>query len=337
MAVVCVWAFSANDLAFAGDQIVLRYADPSKAGTARTQAAEDTMKEIEKRTGGEVKHEIFWSGSLIKAKDAEKGVRAGTVDISESASIPYHPGLFKVWQFMQLPFIVGNDPYAVTLALNEMHDTNATLKDEFEKLGVKLVTFSSLTPSLIVSRKKIESAGDLDNIKIRALGPVGKWVKTIGGNPVSLPFYEISEALSRGIIDATQTYLYACDAYGFFESCKFQLMTPVGHIAVNYIMNPKTLAKMPPDIRKIYMDTWREFYPKRLVALAQKEDQKVIASGKKQGVDFYEITDAELSKWKAVAAPIYETYYQDMDKIDMDGKAIVDKYRSVYEKYAAGK
>ena len=56
------------------EQIVIKYADPSKPGTSRTRAAEETMLEIEKRTGGRVKHEFYWSQSLLKAKDIMKGL-----------------------------------------------------------------------------------------------------------------------------------------------------------------------------------------------------------------------------------------------------------------------
>ena len=41
--------------------IVLKYADTGAADVTRCRAAKDTMLEIEKKTGGRVKHEFYWS------------------------------------------------------------------------------------------------------------------------------------------------------------------------------------------------------------------------------------------------------------------------------------
>ena len=74
--------------------IILKYSDPSKEGTARTDATKETMLEIEKRTGGRVKHEFYWSESLVKAKDSLEAIKAGTCDLGGAPDVVYHPGPF---------------------------------------------------------------------------------------------------------------------------------------------------------------------------------------------------------------------------------------------------
>jgi TRAP-type C4-dicarboxylate transport system substrate-binding protein len=157
------------------DPIVIKYADPSKAGQARTRAAEETMLEIEKRSNGRIKHEFYWSESLLKAKDVLKGVQGGTCDAGDTTAIQYHPARFPVWQFIQIPFITGDDAYAVTSANNELYDVNAQLRQEFEKQGVVLLSTSSLTPTVILSTKSIQKQADFKGLRIRAIGGMAKW------------------------------------------------------------------------------------------------------------------------------------------------------------------
>ena len=122
--------------------IILKYSDPSKEGTTRTEAAKETMLEIEKRTGGRVKHEFYWSESLVKAKDSLEAIKAGTCDVAGAPDVVYHPGRFPIWQFSQLMFLGGPDLDGVMKAWNEMALTNPQLKEEFDKQGVKfLATF----------------------------------------------------------------------------------------------------------------------------------------------------------------------------------------------------
>ena len=48
------------------------------------------MDEIEKRSGGEIKFEKYWSGSLLKAPDLFPGLRSGAADIVIGAPAAYN-------------------------------------------------------------------------------------------------------------------------------------------------------------------------------------------------------------------------------------------------------
>lgn len=319
--------------AFSAGPLILKYADPSKPGTARTQAAEDTMKEIERRTGGKVKHEFYWSQSLLKSKDILKGIKAGTCDLGDATAILYHRARFPIWQFIQNLFIGGTDQYAVTKACNELYDTNPILKKEFDKQGVQLLTVSALTPTLIFSKVPIREPKDFKGLRTRAVGAVAKWVAAMGGVPNPLKYYEIVEALSRGVLDATQTYVYASHAYKHHEYCKYLPLNGINHIFIEYWINPATLKKMSPDVRKIYLATWRDFYLKRVVKYHDEKFDKAIADFKKAGVEVYTLTPGQLAKWKAAAKPINEAYFKKMDKMGIDGRKLVAEYQALYDKY----
>jgi TRAP-type C4-dicarboxylate transport system substrate-binding protein len=319
--------------AWSDGPIVLKYADPSKANTSRTQAAEETMREIEKRTGGRVKHEFYWSQSLLKSKDVLMGIKSGTCDVGDATAVLYHPSRFPVWQFIQNLFVGGPDQRAVTKACNELYDTNPIAKKEFDDSGLQLLTTSALTPTILISKKPLRVPDDFKGVRIRAVGTVGKLVAAMGGTPNPMKFYEVPEALARGVLDGTQSYLYASHAYKHYEYCKYLLLTPPNHIIIDYWINPGVLAKMPPDVRKIYLETWRTVYVDLVVKYHEEERAKQIKDMEAAGVTFYKLTPDELTKWKEAAEPINQDYYDEMAKKGIDGKKIVEQYQALYDKY----
>jgi len=333
LAVFIVFGFAPWEKACSAEPMVLKYADPSKSGTPRTSAAEDTMREIEKRSGGQVRHEFYWSQSLLKSKDVLMGIRSQTCDLGMATAVMYHGSRLPIWQFIQLLFVGGNDPWAVIKACNELYETHPLLKKEFDDLGVQLLSSTGSTPTLICSKKALTDQEDFTGVRIRSTGAVAKFIGAMGGIPKTMKFFEVPEALARGVVDGTQTYLYATTGYKLYEYCKYHLVTGISQFIIDTWINRDVLNKMPTDVRKIYIDTWRIFYPDRMAKYWDEEMERDLKALKEAGVTLYALTPEQLATWKKVAEPVNETYYQDMEKRGIDGRKIVALYQALYDKY----
>jgi len=313
--------------------IILKYSDPSKAGTARTDAQKDTMLEIEKRTGGRVKHEFYWAESLVKAKDTPDALKAGTCDVAGAPNVVYQPARFPLWQFSQLMFTGGPDLWGVMQAWNEMAVTNPKLKEEFDKQGIKFLT-SFGYPSTIICKKALAEPGDFKGLKIRAVGPTARWVSAMGATPVPLTFYEVTEGLARGVVDGTVGYLYVHFTYKFHDYCKFLTATPIANTLIfDTWINLDTWKKLPPDVQKIYEETWREFYPKAVIKHADEEISKLLQIFKDAGGKIVELTPEQLAKWKKAAAFLVDDYAKKMSSAGMDGPKLIEEFEKLYKKY----
>jgi len=83
---------------------------------------EPWAKQIEEKTGGRVKIDIYPAMSLGgKPPQLIKQARDGVVDIVWTVN-GYTPGLFPQTEVFELPFIHTNDPRATNLAMREMFD-----------------------------------------------------------------------------------------------------------------------------------------------------------------------------------------------------------------------
>lgn len=313
--------------------IVLKYADPGPATSSRNMSAEACMKEIERLTGGRVKHELYWSESLAKAKDIYMAIKDGTADVGDATIWVYHPARTPITQYMQLLFVVGGDQYAATRAMNEMYATTPEIKKENDDLGVKFLSATSLTPTVIVSKKELRTVGDFKGMRLRSVGPAATWTSSMGATPDPLSFYEVAEALARGMLDGAQVYVYAFAGYKWYEYLKYMCTDGIAHIAVEYWINNDTFNKMPAEIQKIYFDTWFYEYPKILIRISAAEEASWYKDFEKAGVKIYSLTPQELAVWKDKAAPINEDWYKSMTAKGIDGKKIVAKYLDLYKQY----
>ncbi|MBI4766977.1 MAG: TRAP transporter substrate-binding protein DctP [Deltaproteobacteria bacterium] len=317
----------------ASNPIILKYSDPSKEGTARTEAAKDTMLEIEKRTGGRVKHEFYWSESLVKAKDSLEALKAGTCDVGGAPDMVYHPGFFPVWQFSQIMFIGGPDLMGVMKAWNEMARTHPKLKEEIDRQGVKFLgTFGY--PTTFICKKPLAELSDFKGLKLRAVGPTAKWLSSIGATAVPLTFYEVTEGLARGVIEGTMGYLYVHVPYKFHDFCKFFTATPVANALIfNTWMNLEAWKRLPPDIQKIYEEAWRDYFPEAVLKHTDNETAKQIKALRDGGVKITNLTPAQYARWKESASNLDDEYVEKMKKIGVDGRKIIADFERLYKKY----
>jgi TRAP-type C4-dicarboxylate transport system substrate-binding protein len=111
-------------------------------------------------------------------------------------------------------------------------------------------------------------------------------------------------------------------------------MDGLSHAPVDYWINKDTLKKMPPDVRKIYLETWRGYYLNRLVKYCDEERKMHLAKFKEEGVNMYTLTPGQLAKWKELGAKINEDYYYaQMEKKGIEGKKIAARFQALYDKY----
>jgi TRAP-type C4-dicarboxylate transport system substrate-binding protein len=317
--------------------IVLKYADPSKAGTARTDAVKDTFLEIEKRSGGKIKHEFYWAESLIKAKDTPDALKAGTCDVAGAPNMVYQPARFPLWQFSQLMFLGGADVWGVIKAWNEMAASHPKLKEELEKQGMKFLT-SFGYPSTIISKKPLANPADFKGQKIRAVGPTAKWVSAMGATPVPLTFYEVTEGLARGVVDGTVGYLYVHFSYKFHDYCKYLTITPIANTLIFDIwINLDSWKKLPPDLQKIYEETWQEFFPQAVIKYTDQEIATLLKTFQEAGGKLVELNPTQYEQWKKAAAFLVDEYVKKVNSLGVDGQKLIADFEKLYQKHARKK
>jgi tripartite ATP-independent transporter DctP family solute receptor len=123
---------------------------------------------------------------------------------------------------------------------------------------------------ITTSNKPIESAKDMDGLKIRVpVSPLSiSMFKGLSAAPASLQFSEVYSALQTRIVDAQENPLPIIQTAKLYEVQKYCSLT--NHIWDGYwfIANGRAFKRLPPDLQKLFESAFND------AGLKQREDLK---------------------------------------------------------------
>jgi len=265
-------------------------------------------KDLEKRTGGQVKVDYYAGGSLLKAPAMFDGVVNGIADIGYS-HVYYTAGRMPVTEAAGLP-IGYPSAWVASQVLNDFYEEFKP--KEFD--GVKVLWLNTSPNSAIATSKKpIRKIADLKGLTIRAPGQAGEIIKALGGTQDPTPMVEVYDAIAKGVIDGEASNFETLFAFKFGEVVKYS--TSVWQINNPFpfylVMNKNSYKNLPPDIRSIF-DRLVGEYKERFIMTWNAIDFVGKAFGKKKGVEIIELPPSELPIMQAAVKPVMEGYVKRM-------------------------
>lgn len=314
--------------------IPLKIADMSPVSSDPSQMFEWWANEIEKGTGGRVKFERYYSGSLIGAYEQLSSVKSGIIQVTPYYS-GYHPDLAPLPLIGLMPMVHRGSAKQALLSSDELCKTHPALQAEFKKNNVKYMFQVFNTNHYIFSKKPITSLKELEGKTLRSFGPYLTFFKELKANVVSLPMPEIYEAIERGAVDGTTMFLSMGTGARYYEIMKYVNITETGHnMGMPAVMNLKTWNKLPKDIQDIIAGVNRRAVEKA-VALnkaSYARDMKLLEDNK---VNLVRFSDEEIAKMAEVAkTKVWIPYAEGVEKKGIPGKKVLDDYLNIIEKNA---
>jgi TRAP-type C4-dicarboxylate transport system substrate-binding protein len=117
-----------------------------------------------------------------------------------------------------------------------------------QQFNVKLLGVWPFGPQMMFCKKPIAKLADVKGLKVRVYDQnLAKFIESVGGTPVPLPFADTHQSLSLGVVDCAITGPSSANSAGWTEVTTHQL--PLGfQMAMNgYAINLKTWNAMKPD------------------------------------------------------------------------------------------
>jgi len=311
-----------------------------KSATFLTQASfagklhQAWADDLEKRTGGRVKIQMFWMGSLAKFEDMLQTIQSGVAEIG-NISCQYNPSEFPLWLSLDMPYNVGKDYYAGLMANRETQQKEPNLKAEIEKAGVITVYPHMSGQIMIGTKKRPDSIKSLKGKTIRTLGAERiKWMTGLGLNPVTIAFSDIYEGISRGTIDAAEMVYDLGDVFKLYEVVKCITPTNSGNIiAVGGIMNLKVYNKLPKDIQAIIQDMFEEHAIRYARGLEELESVLRDKWTKQYGVTVQTFSSEDTKMMIEVANNVRESFIKKNEAEGRPGRKVWDFYVSARKRY----
>lgn len=293
---------------------------------SQCKAAQDWAAEIEKRTNGAVKINVFPGGTLTSANDCYDGVVKGISDLGMSC-FAYTRGRFPVMEALDLPLGYPNGTAATKIA-NEFY--NEVKPRELDDVHVLYIHAHG--PGLLHTKKPVSTLKDLKAMKIRSTGLSAKLVEALGGVPVAMPQPGTYEALQKGVVDGTFAPMETMKGWKQGEVVKSTTdCKNIGYTTAMFVvMNKAKWDSLPEDVKKVFTDVSAEY-----VAIQGKVWDDADAEGLtfvgSLGNTMVSLPEAEAAKWKAAVKPVIDDYVKAAKEKGLEGDKFV---ASLVEKIA---
>jgi TRAP-type C4-dicarboxylate transport system substrate-binding protein len=286
--------------------IELKFCNYFPVPARQSKICEEFIKDLEARSGGQLKIRFFPGGTLLTAPKMYDGVVQGIGDIGFS-NIGYTFGRFRMTEALDLPVGFPNAWVANHVANDFFREFKPKEWDKIHMLSMH----TSPVNVVLSATKPVNKMEDLKGMTLRGLGIIAEVVSALGGTPRSIPMPESYEAVQKKVIDGLMIPMETLRAFRLAEVTKYATECwPIGQVYTFYlVMNKETWNKLPPNIQKIFNE-----YPfeEKLATAWNEIDIDGKNLGMVTGLKFIELPREEITKWKKAVEPVLDKYVKSM-------------------------
>jgi TRAP-type transport system periplasmic protein len=256
--------------------------------------------EVEKRTNGSLRFEIYPGSSLMKTVAQFSALRKGALDMS------LYPLAYAGGEVQELN--IGLMPCMVTSYDQGFAWKKAEIGRELTKLlearGVKIITWIWQAGGTASRANPVVEPNDVKGLKIRGGSrEMDLMLKAAGGIISSVPSNEIYPAMQTGSLDAAVTSSTSLISFRLEEISK--ALTSGRGKSFWYMFEPLMMSKdifnsLTPAQQKAIIDVGQELEA-FATASAKEDDESVAAVYRKVGAKVVDMDQNTVNRWRRVA------------------------------------
>lgn len=301
----------------------------------QTQLLDPWCEKLAKESKDRIKCRIYPSMQLggTPAQLADQA-RDGIADIIFT-NPAYQTGPFIKSEVFTLPFI-ARDPVAASRAMWDFWQLHAA--DEFARLKPLMFYYGDHT-ALHFAKKAAPTLEHLKGLRVRSPGRwEGKILTALGMLPVQMPAPQITESVSKGVIDGVLVPWSGLPLLKLGEVTKYHTDVAPGQANMNYpillvAMNQAKYDSLPADLKKAIdavsgreMSVWAAQVWADSMATGMK-------AGRDAGAVVAPLTDAEHARWVKATASVYDEWIAEVNAKGGDGKKVLEAARALIKQY----
>ncbi len=257
--------------------------------------------EIEKRTGGRVKIEVYTAGELLSYHEAIDAVILGAVDMVVGP-IGHWSGRNPTVDFLNIFFLVRSfDQW--DRARDPIRPITEGL---FDKMGVRFIHFVGNGFGGIASNMPLNKVEDFKGLKIRApTAALLDCVEAMDAVPVRLAGAEVYDALGKKAVDGAVSGWPTFVARKYYEVAEY-FVGSVWMSSYGAQMSQDAWNRLPKDIQQIVTEVFMEAEERSLVAMRASDKESIDFLAERTTVKI--LTPEEIEEWAVVFEPLYDAY-----------------------------
>lgn len=305
----------------------IRFSHIHPAGaTSKALAAELFKKEVEEKSEGRIKVEIYPNGELFGDQDGLQALQNGALEMLAPAS-GIMTAVAPEIGMLDLPYLLKSDQ--VLADITKPGSKTHKLFYENEKLtagNIKVIGLWDYGFKHLWSNKAIRTVDDVKGQKLRIVGGsqvLKNQMEAWGANPTPMALGEIYNALQQGIIDGFDNGYSSVTSLKANEVLKYVTLTNHGYNAFLHIINKSFFDSLPSDLQQVVLDAADAATKYNAEIAFEKEEEARKAIEAANTTEFIELTPEQL---KAFEDKIIPTVWN--QNVDYIGQEIIDELLS---------
>jgi TRAP-type C4-dicarboxylate transport system substrate-binding protein len=284
-----------------------------------TQLHRAFAEDVAKATNGKLKITVFSSGELpYKASDVLRTVASNQVEIGDVA-LGFVAGDVPELNAFAMPFACTSIDKFYDAAIPAVSKTvDDVLSQRFKTASVMHWT---MPPQQLWLVKVVDNLDGLKGLKVRSWNrEQADVMRLLGGSGVTINPAEVIPSLQRRVVDGAFTAAVPALDWKINEVAAFGYLLDLtlSHQAVT--VNEAALAKLPEDVRRIFLAKAKEWAPKYRAEMiaADAAARKTLIE---RGMTLRAATPEETAKLRQLTKPIWDEW---TTKQGPAGKAMLD-------------
>ena len=294
-------------------------------GDFRDRLVRKFAAEVEKKSNGQLKFEIYPAASLMKAVPQYKALSTGALDMS-LYPLAYAGGEFPEANLTLMPAVITS--YEQGLRWKDAL-IGKELMRLLEERNVKIITWIWQAGGIASKGKPVVSPDDAKGMKVRGGSrEMDLMIKAAGGAVTNVASNEIYSAMQSGVLDAALTSSTSLISFRLHETSNF-LTTGRKHsfwfMFEPLLMSKKSFDALTPAQQKLVVEVGASLEKFGMEA-ARADDQRVVDVYLKAGHKVNDMEKEAFDKWREVAK---NSAWKDFEEKVKNGKQLFDMALSV--------
>ncbi|MEI3607488.1 TRAP transporter substrate-binding protein [Pseudogracilibacillus sp. SE30717A] len=315
------------DSGSSGESVVIRLSHNQPIESPEHAGAEKFKEVIEEKSEGNVTVEIYPASQLGSLREQIEGTQMGEIDITMQPTAFVTPFVDDV-KVIDLPYLWPADTEQTYEVLDS--DAGQAVLDTLEAGGFKGLGFWPGGFKLFTTGKtEIHSPEDFKGLDIRVMSSplLEDQYRLWGANPTMIEYAEVYNSLQQGVVDGHENPLQSIYLNNYQEVQDNVIESYHGIMSYLFMANKAWYDGLSEDVQEMIMEAEEAGKTEARQVLAETEDeyrQSIIDSG----VNYYELTDDEIEKFREVSVPFQEEAYGTPEQLEIL-KKIKDKIEEV--------
>lgn len=282
--------------------LIIKVATDQQIGHPTTLAIEQMGANVEKKTNGRIKFEIFPAAQLGNDKVTAQSLQMGGIGIATLSSSAGSDidARFKVFQ---LPYVISEQQ------MYKFFNTPAGA--EFMDLSDKgMIGLTILNPGarhIWNSKHPVNTPDDVKGLRIRTAPNKiqAMTVQSLGGTAIPVAYAETYDALKSGIVDGVEFHISGVASQSLDEIIKYVTLIGYANAPDYLMMSKKVWDQLSDEDKKIMKEAANEarlFQEEKIKDIEVKSFEKM----KAKGLQVIEVKD--LTVWQDKTTKIYSDF-----------------------------